>query len=498
MRGRARLPLWQRWTALVLLASACCWPALLNGQAFFFPDTSTYIKGAATGVQKFLHRSSPWIEPAEPGASSTPAAPAAAAAAAPVNEFESSPEKKGVLAGRSAYYGGFLFAAYEAGGLWAPIGLQGLLAAIAIGLVVRFSQPGRAASPRKIAALGALLVLGTSLPMFVSMLMPDFLTGLAILLAAAAMAFPMSVGARAGCFAILGFATLSHSSNVLILGAMLAAFVVFGRGLQSPARPFLAAVALLVGALVVGLAGDAGFNAVVRRATGDAPIRPPFVMARLIADGPGTDWLDARCAQASYVVCRYRAAAGKGTSDEFLWNRDPAIGVFTVASKEERTALSAEQFAFAWDVLKAYPSRVVADAGRNFASQAIKVGLAEFNYEGGDLEHFAAKLPPKDARDLRGTLAAEHRFPALGLAVFQLLVLAVSAGTLVWWFLRGARSASPALRRFAIMLLLGLLANALVCGVLSTPHDRYQSRVMWLVPLLAFLLATAPPRRTAD
>jgi hypothetical protein len=46
---------------------------------------------------------------------------------------------------------------------------------------------------------------------------------------------------------------------------------------------------------------------------------------------------------------------------------------------------------------------------------------------------------------------------------------------------------------------LGVLLNAAVCGVLSGPHDRYQARTIWLVPLLAAGLALrpAPPVRTA-
>jgi hypothetical protein len=37
--------------------------------------------------------------------------------------------------------------------------------------------------------------------------------------------------------------------------------------------------------------------------------------------------------------------------------------------------------------------------------------------------------------------------------------------------------------------LLALLGNAAITGGLSGPHDRYQSRIMWLAPLTA-LLAT--------
>jgi hypothetical protein len=38
---------------------------------------------------------------------------------------------------------------------------------------------------------------------------------------------------------------------------------------------------------------------------------------------------------------------------------------------------------------------------------------------------------------------------------------------------------------FAAAALLALLANAAITGGLSGPHDRYQSRIMWLPSLVA-------------
>jgi len=40
----------------------------------------------------------------------------------------------------------------------------------------------------------------------------------------------------------------------------------------------------------------------------------------------------------------------------------------------------------------------------------------------------------------------------------------------------------------SLALLLFLLLNAAVCGILSSPVDRYQARVIWLVPLLALVI----------
>ena len=38
----------------------------------------------------------------------------------------------------------------------------------------------------------------------------------------------------------------------------------------------------------------------------------------------------------------------------------------------------------------------------------------------------------------------------------------------------GTEASLPAL------VLLGLVGNAIICGTFSNPHDRYQSRVIWL------------------
>ncbi len=41
--------------------------------------------------------------------------------------------------------------------------------------------------------------------------------------------------------------------------------------------------------------------------------------------------------------------------------------------------------------------------------------------------------------------------------------------------------------------LLGLLANAAVCGILSAVTERYQGRVAWILPALALILSHEDP-----
>ena len=42
--------------------------------------------------------------------------------------------------------------------------------------------------------------------------------------------------------------------------------------------------------------------------------------------------------------------------------------------------------------------------------------------------------------------------------------------------------------RFPALVLLALIGNAIVCATFSNPHDRYQSRVIWL-PAFVLILA---------
>jgi hypothetical protein len=39
-----------------------------------------------------------------------------------------------------------------------------------------------------------------------------------------------------------------------------------------------------------------------------------------------------------------------------------------------------------------------------------------------------------------------------------------------------------------VVILLALLGNAVICGALANPHNRYGSRLIWLAPLTLLLV----------
>ena len=69
-------------------------------------------------------------------------------------------------------------------------------------------------------------------------------------------------------------------------------------------------------------------------------------------------------------------------------------------------------------------------------------------------------------------------------------VLAVSAAylTIAALLPAGRPMNDVHLRRFAIVVIIGVLVNAFVCGALSDPYERYQARVVWLVPFVDGLI----------
>ena len=52
-------------------------------------------------------------------------------------------------------------------------------------------------------------------------------------------------------------------------------------------------------------------------------------------------------------------------------------------------------------------------------------------------------------------------------------------------------------RRFALLVGAGVVVNGLVCGVLASPYDRFQARVVWLVPFLVIAGWLVARRRDA-
>jgi len=75
------------------------------------------------------------------------------------------------------------------------------------------------------------------------------------------------------------------------------------------------------------------------------------------------------------------------------------------------------------------------------------------------------------------------------------IIYAVSFVVIVIALVR-PRSVPGDVKLFALFILIGIAVNALVCGGVSQPADRYGARVMWLLPFTAAILLLVQRSKT--
>jgi hypothetical protein len=347
--------------------------------------------------------------------------------------------------------------------------------------------------------VGALLLLSLLTPVgyFAGFAMPDIFAALAII-AGGNIAFGWHVQAkllRLFWVVILTVSVLFHSATLLII-AGLTLILLVARLMRPKLRGMGRSWPLML-ALAAGLFGEALFGYVVEHVTGWPPVRPPFVTARLIEDGPGQRYLNEHCdGPTRFLICRYRKRTPQ-PSDTFLWSHDQKAGMFMLLSPAQQRALSKEQASFALAVFNAYPLQTISASVRDIFRQMVSDGLSDFNVSPETRQQMASAIPPSVFAPLARTAAMEQRMP-VRLVTFLALPLALLSLTCIALLLfrrdDGGRIDSDGVAKaLASWIVAGFLLNAVVCGTISGPHDRYGSRVVWLLPLAAFAFAFRHP-----
>lgn len=354
---------------------------------------------------------------------------------------------------------------------WPVVAVQALATVRVLQLVCRC---GWRWMPAVVAPLAAV----TWLPFLVSQLMPDLFTPLLVLVLSVA---PLQL--RWVAFA--AFAIAAQQSSLLLWLALLPALLIATRSYPASIR-----VRLLV-APTIAVAVLMAINLSGHRVLAISPYGNVFLLARVIYDGPGMDVLRRDCPTMRWRLCPYLDRFPP-TSDEFLWRADSPI-ILAGGHK----AVSADAGAIVSTAVRAEPGRELRAVLRNGAEQ-----LSRFR-SGDGLEAWPTEVTPWIERDF--PLSESARYAAGLQAQGQLTLPAwmpvlhatvALAGTLACVALLPV-----AVRRrhgVAWLLTIPLLAlpiSAVITGGLSTPHDRYQSRIMWLPPFVAAASAGLLRRR---
>jgi len=403
---------------------------------------------------------------------------------------------------RSAYYGALLFALQSVGTLWALAAAQSLAAAWLVHRLWRRVQPD--ATAWRYVAVMAGLAAATSLPAFAGFAMPDVFAGFAVIAAVVLTVYGDRVG-RGETFALWAVLAASanfHSSNALVMLCVAAAGAVLLWRTGAPWRRWVRPPVLVGSAIAVAVAAGSVYGLVVKLRSGDTLRRPPFLTARVLADGPGRRWLPTACDHgAKLALCAYRNLP-LTDSEDILWSDEPDLGVFNLAEFRPRERLSREETGFVLRAVAADPIGQVAASLGNVGGQML---AAEVDEPVRDPAYYLTD-PYWITTNLPGlilgmggcgadSLGCKPRLSAPVFAVVHALGVLASLGLLL------AQLARPgAFRRVSVdtetrraaqasaLILLAVLANAAVCGALSGPFARYEARLIWLVPVLALLV----------
>jgi putative flippase GtrA len=416
-----------------------------------------------------------------------------------------------VMGARSSFYGAFLHLSWRIGSIWLLAAIQSFLAAWVIYLLWRTLAPR--APAWSYLAMVAGCVIGTSVSFFTTFAMPDIFAGIG----GAAMVLILTQADRLKRREILGlwllcvYAMAIHKSH-LGTGAVMtvggAALVwLLGLPVASAGRRMAILLSAFALAWLAGMAADG----VYQLRTGYKLGHPPFMVARVLADGPGREYMKSACAKGEpYMLCKFRANVGNST-DLILWSDRKKLGVFNIASFAERQALEQQETKFVIGTVKFDPAGQLEASLWNWAQQIVAYQVDDplrnpAAYLRGRywpttalpkmIPNFAACRPPADCRppfkyqmlaDWHGTVLLF----TLALLAWRLTRKDVRQG--LWR--RGLRSDDePARVAAVVLLLLAVTAvNAAICGVLSGPFARYQSRIIWLLPVGAGLMMCALP-----
>ena len=369
--------------------------------------------------------------------------------------------------------------------LWALPFAQGLLAAFVVSLALRTA--GLHLSTRGFVLLFAGLTACTSLSWFTGQVMPDVFTGLLVLLAYVALwgEDRLPDRDRTIASALLAFVLATHLSHLPLFVGLLAAGLIWQAVMERVAIDLPDVGRRAVLPLIVAVTALVASNYVFTRKPVVSESSSLFYLARLIGDGTAQRYLERACPVRGYLLCAERGNLPED-SDHFLWASD---GAWTKYQNDPR--FLAEAGAIVRGTLRQeWPAQIAASL-RNAASQlgSIRTDL-DLHESDGQVRPLMTLFGPPTLAAYQASLQARRELPLESAGEVQVWAVIVSLVLLVGlapWGLAGKGGAGGLLW----MTLSGVLLNAAVVGTLSSVHDRYESRVIWLVPLAVFAVLAA-------
>ncbi|MGA2350234.1 MAG: hypothetical protein ABSF70_07370 [Terracidiphilus sp.] len=431
--------------AVLLGAFFLAWPAFYNGFPLIYPDSMTYLADGRTVARAlFLHQFSDYY---------------------------------GI---RSFFYSLVILPWHWNLSPWPIVALQCLLVAWVLWLVVR------AVTSRRTVARYLILVLFlsalTSVGWFASFIMPDIL-GPLLYLSIFLLVFAgetLTRAERLALYLIAGWAITAHASHLLLAAGLWALLLLYAAIERKQFLRRTRALGEVAAIIAIAAAAQMALHGYLYGKPSLNGERPPFLMASVIVDGPGRWYLTKNCAQLQWTVCKHLSQIS-ADPNEFLWGSNDS---YESDSDDERKQIDQEEMPLVLAAVRAYPRQQFSRSATNFGQQLLGFGLYGFDSNDWMLTQFDEVMPRArssylESRQARNTLPLDQLTNIQWWTVVASLVAIAFLIPPLW------RRHSPRLAALSFVVVAMVVANAAITGVLSAVDDRYQCRLIWLIPLLA-------------
>ena len=277
---------------------------------------------------------------------------------------------------------------------------------------------------------------------------------------------------------------------VLVLGTL--GIIAFSRILSKNKKLLLLQRGLLL-AFLFGALGIASIP-IWRAAVGESPLPDRgWIMGRLIHDKIITQLLSDRCDRVHYILCDHlELIKSSNRPDWYLWDqRSPRAHLGT------KQQINDGEWEMIKDSIISYPMLHIFTALKGSIVQffSVDAGL-EFSSSPHGLEETLTRLYPEElssyirASQKTGELVkfVQDKSPLYNFGYLIFLGIVGVFALLKKWI---QKSIPELVWKFSNLSLGYLVLNAIVCGSLSGPFDRYQVRVVWLIALASIFLIIA-------
>lgn len=436
---------------LFVCAGILMTPALFNGFPLVFSDTGTYL---ASGID--------WYVPMD----------------------------------RPIYYGLFLNFFNHLIPLWAPIFAQGLIISYLLSTLLKhLSKTSSQTHALHLIALIALLTVSSCVTWVVNLLMPDIFSAILYLDIIIAFLFFQEINSRNKVilFCILVLSMICHVSNILVSALLIITLFLISLFLRKKWWAPFTFYLFSFSALALSASLLIGSNALNEKPS-YALVRSSdnFLLAKVISDGPGLLYLNARCPQAPLKTCLILPQLNQFKQDHpeailseyFLWS-----GIIDQAGGWE--AVNAEAAYIVRKSVKMHPFMQAKALLKNSVEQLITFqageGLRSYSgdniFTGHMVKTAFSNLYPQflSSRQSTGSYLYYSSFNFLYTAT-----VGVSFFGLLWFLFRN--QLSPQYQILILSCLAFMLLNAITTGGLSAISNRYEARVIWLIPAIFYLL----------